>query len=149
MYHELLATPQNCQWGYFDNSLKPMVTVDSGDIVFIECLTHHAGDAPDLLMDEGVSAVYDANPESDRGPGVHILTGPIGVHDARPGDVLECRFLHAEPRVPYGSNFQANWGLLFSSAREEGAPGIADLEQEEHVTVYEIDQERGTASGLF
>jgi acetamidase/formamidase len=150
MYHELRAAPENCQWGYFDNSQQPVLRVKSGDIVFLECLTHHAGDAPDLLMDEGVREVYRAFPTPDREPGVHIVTGPIAVQDAEPGDVLECRFLRAEPRLPYGSNFQANWGLLYSrSSLESYSRRVEDLEQQEHVTIYRVDWMRGVASALF
>ncbi|MFF2654609.1 acetamidase/formamidase family protein [Streptomyces sp. NPDC058045] len=152
MYHELLATPDNCQWGYFDNSVKPNLTVSSGDVVAIECLTHHGGEAPDLLFDDGVRAVYEAIAEQDRGPGPHIVTGPIAVTAAEPGDVLECRFLQARPRpgLPYGVNFHANWGLLYPPTRapmEHSTPG--ELEGEEHVVVYEADWESYTARGVF
>lgn len=62
-------TPETCQWGYFDNSIKPVLTVKSGDIVAMECLSHHAGDAPDLMFDEGVRKIWDAFPEKERAPG--------------------------------------------------------------------------------
>jgi acetamidase/formamidase len=63
-------------WGFFDPRLPPALTVTPGDLVAIETLTHHAGDAPDLLMDAGIRDVFER--VHDRGPGVHILTGPIG-----------------------------------------------------------------------
>jgi acetamidase/formamidase len=72
--HVLRATPPNCFWGFFDRALPPVLTVRSGDIVHVETLTHQAGDAPDLLMDDGVRAVYDGIPPSERGPGVHVMT---------------------------------------------------------------------------
>ena len=86
--HELPATPATVHWGYFDPSLEPVLTVRSGDLVRIEALTHHAGDAPDLLMDEGIERVFAE--VDDRGPGPHLLTGPIAVAGARPGDT-SCR----------------------------------------------------------
>ena len=67
--HVLRATPENCFWGFFDRALPPVLTVRSGDIVHVETLTHQAGDAPDLLMDDGVRAVYDGIPPSERDPG--------------------------------------------------------------------------------
>jgi acetamidase/formamidase len=136
--HVVRATPQTVQWGGFDASTPPVARIASGDIVLLECLAHHAGDAPDLMMDEGVRAVYDAIPPEEREPGVHIITGPIHVHGAEPGDTLECRVLNLEPRLPYGSNFSANWGLLFD-----------DFDQREHVVIYEADVDANVARALF
>lgn len=91
MIHELRATPDTCFWGFFDAALPPVLRVRSGDLVRIEALTHQAGDAPDLMMDPGVDAVYRAIPIESRGPGVHVMTGPIHVEGAAPGDTLEVR----------------------------------------------------------
>ena len=44
--HRLPATPSTVHWGYFDPRLEPVLTVAPGDLVAIETLTHHAGDAP-------------------------------------------------------------------------------------------------------
>jgi acetamidase/formamidase len=46
--HMLRATPATCFWGFFDNSLPPVLRVRSGDFVSVETLTHQAGDAPEL-----------------------------------------------------------------------------------------------------
>ena len=78
--HHLPATPETCFWGYFDPDETPVLEIASGDSVTIEALTHHAGDAPDLMMDDGVRAVWAALTE--RGPGVHVMTGPISVTGA-------------------------------------------------------------------
>jgi hypothetical protein len=48
-YHGIRATLDTVQWGAFDGSVAPVCTVSSGDIVRIEYLHHHAGDAPDYL----------------------------------------------------------------------------------------------------
>jgi acetamidase/formamidase len=58
MLHDLRATPETCFWGFCDASLPPVLRVRSGDVVRIETLTHQAGDAPDLMMDAGIEAVY-------------------------------------------------------------------------------------------
>ena len=60
--HVLRATPRNCFWGFFDRALPPVLTVRSGDIVHVETLTHQAGDAPDLLMDDGVHNLSYCDP---------------------------------------------------------------------------------------
>jgi acetamidase/formamidase len=136
--HELRATPKTVHWGYFDAALAPALTVANGDIVRIEALTHHAGDAPELMMDEGIQAIWDAVPPDDRNPGVHIMTGPIYVEGARPGDVLEVRYLQMTPRLNYGSNLAAHWGHLY---REFG--------EKERVTIYRLDAGTQTAEAAF
>src|SRR5439155_695503 len=95
--HHLPAAPETVHWGYFDASLAPVLTVANGDLVRIEALTHHAGDAPDLLMDDAIERVFDQ--VGDRGPGPHLLTGPIAVAGARPGDVLAVDILAGPPLV--------------------------------------------------
>ena len=104
-----------------------MLDVDSGTTLTIEAVTHHAGDAPDLLMDDGIAAIWEAIAEPDRGPGVHIMTGPIDVRGARPGDTLRVEILSMRPRLPYGSNCAANWGLLY------------DRFGKERITIYALD----------
>ncbi|MGD9704291.1 MAG: acetamidase/formamidase family protein [Acidimicrobiia bacterium] len=125
--HTLRATAETCYWGYIDRDQPPCLVVDDGDIVGIETVTHHAGDAPDLLMDDGVRALWDAIGEDRRGPGVHILTGPIEVRGAEPGDTLCVRIIEMSPRLPYGSNCAAHWGLLY------------DTFGKERITIYGLD----------
>ncbi|HMP62727.1 MAG TPA: acetamidase/formamidase family protein, partial [Phenylobacterium sp.] len=77
-------------------------------------------------------------PEADRNPGVHIMTGPIHVEGAEPGDMLEVRYLKMTPRCNYGSNLAANWGHLYE-----------EFGQKERVTIYELDPNANTASALY
>lgn len=133
--HVIKATPETCFWGFFDKTLPPVLTIESGDIVYVEALTHHAGDAPDLLMDDGIRTVYDQ--VTDRGPGVHIMTGPIAVKGAEPGDTLMVRILNTQPRLPYGSNAAAHWGYLYNSFKKE------------RITIYKLDEMAGLAHPIF
>jgi hypothetical protein len=75
--HILPANPRTVHWGYFDPALAPALTVRSGDLIRAEAITHHAGDAPDLMMDAAVTRIFSEIPPEDRNPGVHIMTGPI------------------------------------------------------------------------
>jgi len=136
--HHLRATPKTVHWGYFDPALGPVLKVKSGDLIQAEAITHHAGDAPDLMMDETVTAIFTGVPEADRNPGVHIMTGPVFVEDARPGDILEVRYLRMTPRCPYGSNLAANWGYLYKEFGET-----------ERVTIYRLDAAAGHAEALY
>jgi formamidase len=88
-------------------------------------------------MDDGVRQVYETIAMAERGPGVHIMTGPIFVHDAEPGDTLEVRILGLEPRLPYGSNIAAWWGGLYDEFRKE------------RITIYRIDADAGWARAAF
>jgi acetamidase/formamidase len=133
--HQLPATAATVHWGYFDPRLAPALTVASGDLVAIETLTHHAGDAPDLLMDAGITEVFERI--QDRGPGPHLLTGPIAVAGAQPGDVLQVDILEATPRLPYGSNLAAHWGFLYDELGHE------------RVTIYELDTAALLGRALF
>ncbi|HEU0072353.1 MAG TPA: acetamidase/formamidase family protein [Alphaproteobacteria bacterium] len=138
MLHVLKATPATVHWGYFDAAKAPVLKVKSGDCVQIEAVTHRAGDAPDLMFDEGVKRLYDEVPEADRTPGVHVMTGPIHVEGAKPGDMLEVHYLEMTPRLPYGSNLAASWGYLYK-----------EMGERERVTIYKLDAASNTASAAF
>jgi acetamidase/formamidase len=134
--HDLPATPETCFWGYFDRDEPPVLEVAPGDLVRVEALTHHAGDAPDLMMDDGVRAVWDAIAVEDRGPGVHVMTGPIAVAGARPGGAVAVTVTDMAPRLAYGATAAANWGALH------------DVFGEEWITIWEVaadDPERAEA----
>ncbi|NJP37585.1 acetamidase/formamidase family protein [Alkalicoccus luteus] len=128
--HSLEATPDTVHWGHWDRSLSPSITVKSGDFVYVETVTHHAGDAPDVMMDDGIRKIYEEIPEDERAPGPHLLTGPIYVEGAEPGDILEVQIMDMEPRNPYGSNLSAPWGYLFNEV---------EMHEQERVTIYKID----------
>ena len=108
---QLMPSPQTVHIGYFSAALKPVLTINSGDIVTIETV---GGPDPAEVDASGVmppSAVPDyaraiRNEVKDRGPGPHILTGPIYVNGAMPGDVLELRILDVDFALPYGFNTQ-------------------------------------------
>ncbi|MDP9013145.1 MAG: acetamidase/formamidase family protein [Pseudomonadota bacterium] len=136
--HTLRATPATVHWGYFSASLAPVLTVKSGDLIQAEAITCHAGDDPDLMFDPAIEALFSGIPPEDRRPGPHIMTGPILVEGARPGDMLEVRYLRMTPRCRYGSNLAANWGYLYG-----------ELGPKERVTIYQIDENGHTAQALY
>ncbi len=103
--HHLKASPETVHWGYLDASLKPVLTVDPGDRVTIDCVTGNKewsppkGSGMDLLPE--MEEIYAKVP---RGTGAHIFTGPIAVRGAEVGDVLEVRILDIKPRINWGFN---------------------------------------------
>ena len=173
--HVLPATADTVHWGYFSQSLEPKLTIDSGDTVTVETLTHHANDDAARMVtgDPGAESVFlwtedtkgvdrrgagSTDPAvyengSGQGFGVHILTGPIYVNDAEPGDILEVKILDVAPRPSgnpeyagktFGSNAAAWWGFHYNDMIEEPKP-------REVITIYELDttEETDYATAIY
>jgi len=106
--HRLLPTPRTVTWGYFDARTPPVLRIRSGDTVEIEALPGggvEALEAAGLPRDKMQAALLEVDREvKDRGEVPHILTGPIWVQGAEPGDVLEVKILSVELVVPYAWN---------------------------------------------
>src|SRR5262252_224957 len=123
--YTLMPSVQTVHIGYFNAALKPALTINSGDIVTIESV---GGPDPADVDASGVvppSAVPEhgrtiRREVTDRGPGPHILTGPVFVNGAMPGDVLEVRILDIDFAVPYGYNAQRP----YTGALPEEFPGF-------------------------
>ncbi|MBI4887843.1 MAG: acetamidase/formamidase family protein [Acidobacteria bacterium] len=114
--HDLKASPATVHRNFFDASLKPVLTIDSGDIVRLETATGNPrwfeklGVPKDRIPAE-LYAVYEGV-EGD-GRGDHTLNGPMAVRGAAPGDTLEIRIRSVEVRLPIaGQSFTPNRGLL-------------------------------------
>lgn len=116
---DLPATPQTVAWGHYDASDKPVLVVKSGDAVVMHTLLTNS---PNGLARAGVAAadiqpelraIYDGVPAPARGPGGHILTGPVAIEGAEPGDTLEVRILKIDIDIPYAYNaFRYGAGFL-------------------------------------
>jgi len=161
-HHTLPVSAKTVHWGYFSKAVKPALTVKSGDRATIETLTHHAGDDYERMIagDPGAESVFHWTRElkavarrgagpvagpfqrgAGEGLGVHLLTGPVAVENAEPGDILEVRILDVRPRPScsachagrcFGSNVAANWGFHYHDLIEEPKP-------REVVTIFELD----------
>jgi acetamidase/formamidase len=95
------------QWGLWDGRLAPVLRIASGDRVTIETLSGEPDDLPDPALGFGtVPGHHEVLESSPRGPGPHLLTGPVHVEGARPGDVLEVRILDISLRTDWGWNLQ-------------------------------------------
>ena len=102
--HHVAATPQTVRWGTFSSSYAPVLTVASGDSVVLECVSGspEVMPAPEsgLKIPPALAAIHAANlPRA----GGHIVTGPVAVAGAEPGDMLEVRI----DRIELG----ADWGF--------------------------------------
>ena len=109
--HLLQSTPDTVHWGFFDGGLSPVLAIDSGDRVAIECVSGN----PEWMPPEasGFKPLDDlklVHEKAKRGSGNHILTGPIYVKEAKVGDVLEVKILDIEMRQDWGFNLFRSYG---------------------------------------
>lgn len=101
--HRLGSTPQTVRFGIFDAAFPPVLTIASGDRVIVECVSGGPEVMPDpagpFRIPSALAAIHAANlPRM----GPHILTGPIAIDGAEPGDLLEVRIEAVEPNLDWG-----------------------------------------------
>lgn len=132
--HYLGSDPGDVLWGYVPTvHTDPVLQIASGESVTIDTVSHEGiledqgrdpvtyfgghGVEPDQVLEDAVAiaAEYDRTPRDFALDGPHVVTGPVFVESARPGDVLKIETLEATPRVPYG---------VVSSRHGKGALGI-------------------------
>ena len=119
--HYLASTPEDVLWGYVPTvHASPVAQIKSGQTITIDALSHEG-----ILEDQGrdplsyfgghgvkedgvlqdavdIAAGYNRTPRNFDADGPHVVTGPVAVEGAEPGDVLKIETLAAVPRVPYG-----------------------------------------------
>jgi acetamidase/formamidase len=142
----LRSTPETVSWGWISADRAPVLRVKSGQTVRIDTVSHQglntprdpvaffgaAGVAPGEVLKDA-SEIYRAVRREDRA-GPHILTGPIHVEGAQPGDMLEVRVLDVEIRVPYGVN-----------ATGPGSGVVPDLLTKSEQKIIKLDLKRNVA----
>jgi acetamidase/formamidase len=117
--YTLKATPSTVAWGYYDAAATPVLKIHSGDTVVFETLLtnnpaglERAGVAP-ADVQQSLRDVFDGVPANKRGPGGHILNGPVYIEDAEPGDTLEIHIKKIDLAIPYAYNgFRFGAGFL-------------------------------------
>jgi acetamidase/formamidase len=108
--HRLEATPSTVAYGYYWSEATPALRIASGDIIDVDTLLTNspaglekAGVPPEKVQASLRRIVAEVTGDR-RGPGGHILTGPVYVEGAQPGDVLEVKVLSIDPPLDYGYN---------------------------------------------
>ena len=103
--HQLKPTPKTVAWGRYDPNAAPVLRIKSGDTVEVQTLITSSPTALERVFvppDQIEQALRDIFKEvTDKGPGGHILTGPIYVEGAEPGDTLEVRIKAVRLALPY------------------------------------------------
>jgi acetamidase/formamidase len=136
--YRLEATPQTVVYGYYWSEATPVLHIDSGDIIDVDTLLTNTPEGlakagvPDDKIQPSLKAIVSQVTGDRRGPGGHILNGPVYVEGAKPGDVLEVRILSITPAIDYGYN--GCKGIL----PENCEPGVP-------VKIIALDREKMTA----
>ncbi len=127
--HFVPSRTENLSWGWYPLDKEPVLTVQSGETVRVETLTHagstQSEDPVTYLTELGVPQneilpdvidFWRSREGRERaGRSGHVITGPIYVEGAEPGDVLEVQILELELRVPWGVNNTSPTGGVFAT----------------------------------
>src|SRR5262245_52708338 len=108
--HRLAATPSTVAYGYYWSEAKPVLRIASGDIIDVDTLLTNTpmglarAGVPENRIQDALKAIVSEVTGERRGPGGHILTGPVYVEGAEPGDALEVKILSIDFAIDYGYN---------------------------------------------
>lgn len=113
----ILPSPTTVAWGYYDAAAKPVLHINSGDHIVVGTLITSSpkrlegAGVPAADVEQSLRDIYDK--VTNKGPGGHILTGPIYVNGADSGDVLEIHINKIDLAIPYAYNaFGGKSGFL-------------------------------------
>lgn len=126
--HYLTSTPDNVVWGGFPIDQPARLTIKSGDKVRIDTISGSGGTNPDVTPDEyfapfgvgpneilpDLKSFWADLPNRVKYDGPHIVTGPLYMKGAEPGDALEIKVLDMDTRVPFGVNQTGPTSGVFS-----------------------------------
>ena len=141
--HHLRASADTLHWGGFPIDWEPALTITSGKTVRVDLLSHQGatqeihpveyfaafGAGPEAVLPDAVD-FWQSRAErqaSGRQYGGHVLTGPIYVEGAEPGDTLAIDIVDVQTRAPYGFNNTAPEGgvmATFYPGWREGDTGL-------------------------
>jgi acetamidase/formamidase len=158
------STPENVVLGVFPIDRAPVAKVASGAVVRIDTLSQRGttqqedpatflgkfGVKPDEILQDvkDLWAVRNAKPASERGGGGHILTGPLYIEGAEPGDTLAVEMIELTTRVPYGINSTSSTSGVFS-ASYPGAQGepipVMEIPNTNHLIRTGVENGRAVA----
>lgn len=141
--YKLEPTPDTVAYGYYWSQAKPVLRIKSGDTVTVHTLTTSS---PTSLARNGVKPedieqalkdIYTQVTGDRKGPGGHILTGPIYIEGAEPGDTLEIRIQKIDLAIPYASNgFSPRSGVLPPTDFQGGHTKIIPLDKARMVAKF-------------
>jgi acetamidase/formamidase len=144
----LRSTPDTVVWGYFAADIAPALRIKSGQTVKIDTVSHGGVNTPEdpvtffgragIPADQVLKDAIDIREKVSRpkGASAHILTGPIYVEEAAPGDMLEVRILSFEHRVPYGVNNSNRGTGVLPDLLSAPAPKVIKFDMARNVALF-------------
>lgn len=113
------SNPDTIKWGYLPNQKdEPLMTIPSGATIAFDTMSHEGiledqgrdpiayftskGVPEDMVLDDAIAITQSEIEHDFAKDGPHVVTGPVAVEGAEPGDVLKVEILSLTPRVPYG-----------------------------------------------
>lgn len=137
------STLNTIKWGYLPNQLDvPVLQVPSGATVVFDTVSHEGlledqgrdalnyfsskGMAPNMVLNDAIAITRSSLPHDFIKDGPHIVTGPIAIQGAQPGDVLKVEILAVTPRVPYGVISNRHGKGALPGEMPEGPPPESD-----------------------
>lgn len=149
----LRSTPETVSWGYIAADLPPVLRVQSGQTVRIDTVSHQgintrqdpvsyfgAAGIPPAQVLQDAQEIFNKVKRAE-GAGPHVITGPIHVEGAQPGDMLEVRVLDVEVRVPYGVNSTGPGSGVLPDLLAQPALKTIKLDLERRVALFSEDIE--------
>lgn len=166
------STPDSVMWGALPNrDAQPLLSVASGSVVTFDTVSHEGiledqgrdparyfaqhGVAPGEVLDDAAMIAASSLSHDFDADGPHVVTGPIAIEGAEPGDVLKIEVLALLPRVPYGViSSRHGKGALPNEFPENGGPEAgANAEQPErynNVSVFtRIEEAQGEPTAIL
>jgi acetamidase/formamidase len=127
--HALKSTPETVVWGYLSPDVQPVLRIKSGETVQIDTVNAPGVTAQNpesffiangIPITDSVKEIIEIFEKVKQEEGPHILTGPVYIDGAEPGDMLEVRIIDVQPRAPYyGVNIaKPGFGTLPEMVRE-------------------------------
>jgi len=149
----LHSTPETVIWGYITADVPPTLQIKSGQTVKIDTVSHQgllgkedpatffatAGIPRDQVLQDAID--IHAKVTRVKGLSAHVLTGPIYVEGAEPGDMLEVRILKLDLRVPYGVNNSGPRTGVLPDLLAAPTPKIIKLDTTRNVAMFSPDIE--------
>ncbi|HEX2825482.1 MAG TPA: acetamidase/formamidase family protein [Burkholderiales bacterium] len=146
----LASTPSTVVWGYIPPGRNPVLTIKSGQTVKIDTLSHQGmaqgvdpvtffgagGIQPAQVLKDAMDVYYKVGPLRTKGGSAHVLTGPIHVEGAEPGDMLEVRVMHIDFRTPYGVNNSNKGSGVLPGLHAKPYPKIIKFDLDRKVALF-------------
>ena len=153
--HYLAATVDTVTWGYYDPNATSKISMESGETITVEVITHHSGHdyakmirgdpaIEEIFYWEAGQSLVDKPEPKLPGSGVHLVTGPIEVVGAEPGDVVQVEILELDPRYNpetgkcYGTNSQKFAGYQYRLGEKRDGTPYVRTGGTEAITVFEF-----------